>query len=146
VSPPLEVTCALIQRRGRILLAQRADSGLWELPGGKAEPGEELAACLEREIAEELGVRVRVTRGLGAAEGLTPDGRPLRLHAFACALGQGRPQPREHRELRWLSLEQALTLPLCPTDRRLLAGLAARAGAETKNPAARELDKQGGGW
>ncbi|MEW5914124.1 MAG: (deoxy)nucleoside triphosphate pyrophosphohydrolase [Thermodesulfobacteriota bacterium] len=128
---PLEVTCALIERRGRILLAQRADSGLWELPGGKAEPGEELAACLEREIAEELGVTVRVTRGLGATEGLTPDGRPLRLHAFACALGQDRPQAREHRALRWFRLAEALNLPLCPTDRRLLAGLAGPGGEKS---------------
>lgn len=135
MSRRLEVTCALIKRQGRILLAQRADSGLWELPGGKAEPGEDLAACLQREIAEELGVRVRVLSGLGATQGRTPEGRPLRLHAFVCRLEAGRPRAREHRRLSWLTLEQALELPLCPADRRLLAGLAVGRGEDRENSA-----------
>ncbi|HJS31134.1 MAG TPA: NUDIX hydrolase [Alphaproteobacteria bacterium] len=32
----------------------------WELPGGKLDPGEQPEACCKREIAEELGLDVRV--------------------------------------------------------------------------------------
>jgi len=32
----------------------------WELPGGKLDPGEQPEACCKREIAEELGLEVRV--------------------------------------------------------------------------------------
>jgi len=44
---------------GRIvlLLNEREE---WELPGGQIEPGETPPACLAREIAEELGLRVVV--------------------------------------------------------------------------------------
>jgi 8-oxo-dGTP diphosphatase len=122
---PLEVTCAVIFKQGRLLLAQRAGSGLWELPGGKAEPGEELAACLAREIAEELGSVAAVGPLLATQEGLTPDGRPMRLHAFACSLNQEEPQTLEHRALDWRPLEQAMALELCPTDRALLQRLKA---------------------
>jgi 8-oxo-dGTP diphosphatase len=51
---------ALIDRDGRVLLAQRPEgksmAGLWEFPGGKVEPGETPEAALIRELHEELGI------------------------------------------------------------------------------------------
>ena len=119
----LEVTCAVILRGGELLLAQRQGSGLWELPGGKAEPGEGLAACLAREITEELDAVVTVGPRLASQEGLTPNGQPLMLHAFACRLNGGEPRALEHRALAWLPPARALELELCPTDRVLLQRL-----------------------
>jgi ADP-ribose pyrophosphatase YjhB (NUDIX family) len=58
---------------GRLLLVQRANDpgrGLWSVPGGRVEPGEDDAAALVREMREETGLRVtpdelvgRVQRG-----------------------------------------------------------------------------------
>ncbi|MGB1758364.1 MAG: (deoxy)nucleoside triphosphate pyrophosphohydrolase, partial [Candidatus Puniceispirillaceae bacterium] len=51
---------ALIDRDGRVLLAQRPEgkpmAGLWEFPGGKIEPGETPETALIRELDEELGI------------------------------------------------------------------------------------------
>ena len=121
----LEVTCALIPRQGRLLWAQRAENGLWELPGGKAEPGETLPACLAREINEELGATVQVGSLLARQEGFTPQGAPMRLHAFACRLTQGEPRAREHLALAWLRPAEVEGLVLCPTDRDLWQSLQA---------------------
>jgi mutator protein MutT len=56
----LKVVAALIESDGRVLVCQRRRGDrfalLWEFPGGKVEPGEELSAALARELNEELGV------------------------------------------------------------------------------------------
>ena len=58
---------------GRLLVVQRANEpgrGLWSVPGGRVEPGEDDAAALVREMREETGLHVvpgplvgRVRRG-----------------------------------------------------------------------------------
>jgi len=56
---PNAASVALIDR-DKVLLIQRARApyfGLWTLPGGRLEPGEEAEACAVREIAEEVGLR-----------------------------------------------------------------------------------------
>ena len=58
----VHVAVAVIERRGRILIARRPDhahqGGLLEFPGGKVEPGEMVQAALVREIKEETGLVV----------------------------------------------------------------------------------------
>jgi 8-oxo-dGTP pyrophosphatase MutT (NUDIX family) len=41
---------------GRVLLARRADTGAWSLPGGIVDPGEQPADAAVREVFEETGV------------------------------------------------------------------------------------------
>ncbi|MGD9641364.1 MAG: (deoxy)nucleoside triphosphate pyrophosphohydrolase [Elusimicrobiales bacterium] len=58
-----QVTAAVIERDGRVLLAQRKNgalAGKWEFPGGKLEPGETPEACLRRELMEEFGVDTEI--------------------------------------------------------------------------------------
>lgn len=45
---------------GRVVLL-RNERDEWELPGGKLEPGEDPAACVRREIQEELSIDVEVS-------------------------------------------------------------------------------------
>ncbi len=52
-------------RRGRVLLARRADDGLWNVPGGWVTPGESVAAAALREFTEETGWGADVTGLLG---------------------------------------------------------------------------------
>ncbi len=86
----------------RLLLAQRSYppelAGLWELPGGKAEPGETTAAALERELREELGIDVVAGAGIGAAVPLRGD---LELRAYRAQWVRGEPTAIEHRAVAW---------------------------------------------
>ncbi len=44
---------------GRVLLVQEA-SGVWDLPGGRMEHGEDFHTALERECAEEMGIECTI--------------------------------------------------------------------------------------
>jgi 8-oxo-dGTP pyrophosphatase MutT (NUDIX family) len=65
---PLVAGCAAIiwdVAREKILLTRRSDNGRWCLPGGRMESGESAAEACAREVLEETGLRVRVTRLVG---------------------------------------------------------------------------------
>lgn len=117
---PLRVTCALIEDGGRVLCARRSASMAhplkWEFPGGKVEPGEDEAACLVREILEELAVRVEVLERLPDSPHTYPGGRPLVLIPFLCRIAAGVPEPLQHDELRWAAPEELPSLDWAEAD------------------------------
>ncbi len=49
----------------RILLIERTDNGLWSIPGGTMEPGEDITSCCIREVEEETGFKVNILRLIG---------------------------------------------------------------------------------
>lgn len=59
------VSAVIFDRRGALLLQQRADGGQWGLPGGSVEVGESVDAAVRREVLEETGLRVTVRRLVG---------------------------------------------------------------------------------
>ena len=50
---------------GKILLQKRSDLKIWGLPGGNAEPGEDLHTVVEREVFEETGLTVTNAKPFG---------------------------------------------------------------------------------
>ena len=58
----------LIDEDGRVLLARRAGDpgkGMWDLPGGFVEEGEDPLTTVRRELAEEAGVEIEPIEFLG---------------------------------------------------------------------------------
>lgn len=65
---------------GRIVLVRRRDNGLWGLPGGLVDWGEDIATTVRRELAEETGLEVvKISRLLGVYS--APDRDP-RIHSI----------------------------------------------------------------
>lgn len=120
------VVAAAIVRDGRVLAARRtrpsAEAGKWELPGGKAEPGESDERALVREIAEELGTNIRVLAPLGPH---VPLGVELVLHTYAAELISGDPEPAEHDRIAWLDASSLGSVDWLPADVELLPALTA---------------------
>ncbi len=118
--PHYTVTAAVIWRDGRVLIAQRPQKGLlggmWEFPGGKQQEGEDLPACLRREITEELGVEVAVGAPLGVYYHAYTHFR-VTLHAFECSLVKGEPQAIEVNDLRWALPAELTGYPMGKIDR-----------------------------
>ena len=62
---PKVAAAVLVEREGRVLLVRRVNEpfrGLWTLPAGFVNGGEDPARAAERECLEETGLSVRVTR------------------------------------------------------------------------------------
>ena len=75
--------------REKVLLTRRNDNGQWCLPGGQMEPGETAAECCEREVLEETGLRVRVSKLIGVYSSPNrlytyPDGNRWQIVAVCC--------------------------------------------------------------
>ncbi|GAA1480869.1 (deoxy)nucleoside triphosphate pyrophosphohydrolase [Gordonia sinesedis] len=104
-----------------LLLAQRDRpaelAGLWELPGGKVEPGEGTADALRRELAEELGVEVAVGDELAGRTAVSPTMTLVARHA---RIVRGVPEPHDHRALAWVDADRLRALAdagaLVPAD------------------------------
>jgi mutator protein MutT len=121
--PHYHVTAALIWNNGRVLIAKRPKGshleGCWEFPGGKQEQGESLGECLEREIWEELGLRVKTDRAL-----LTVDhdygSKAISLHVFNCSCLAGEPKALEGQEIRWVAPGDLFKFSFPPPDMKVL--------------------------
>lgn len=69
---------------GRLVLIKRRDTGLWGLPGGLVDWGEDVQQAAERELVEETGlVLVSVERLVGVYSGMLRDER---FHSICVAL------------------------------------------------------------
>jgi A/G-specific adenine glycosylase len=125
-TPHYTVTAAIIQQEGEILLAQRPKDGLlggmWEFPGGKVEPDEDLHTCLEREIHEELGVHIQVGDSFGVYEHAYTHFR-VTLHAYCCRIKNGVPQPLAAPQISWVRPEGLELLPMGKIDRQIASRL-----------------------
>lgn len=104
----LAVVAAAIVVRGRLLVvSKRVAPEVFQLPGGKPEPGEDPEETLLRELDEELGCRPAITRPLGVVEDVAAlEGGPMRMTVYNAELLPGQvPAPAaELAELRWLPL------------------------------------------
>lgn len=95
---------ALVVRDGRVLLARRAldpGAGMWDLPGGFLDEGEEPLVGLRREIAEETGLAIEPGPFLGAF--VEPyEGRFVLGLTWAVSAPAGEPAAEDDvAELRW---------------------------------------------
>ena len=134
---PVDVAVGVLVERlpdgseGRFLLTTRPPgkvyAGYWEFPGGKVEAGESVEAALQRELHEELGIRIG---------GATPWRVSLfdyphalvRLHFMKVHAWVGDFEMREGQTMSWQSLPVAVE-PLLPGTIPVLAWFAEERGA-----------------
>ncbi|MEW6353867.1 MAG: Nudix family hydrolase [Pseudomonadota bacterium] len=106
--PQHVVAAAIFNERAEVLLALRPahlhQGGLWEFPGGKVEPGEDVCGALARELDEELGIRVTRARPLIRVHHTYPD-KAVLLDVWRVEEFSGAPVAREGQRLEWVAPE-----------------------------------------
>ena len=126
----LDVGVALVWRDDQLLITRRTKgvhlAGMWEFPGGKCVPGESLAECAEREVAEELGITVTAERPRAVIQFIYPE-RHVRLHPFDCRYRSGEPQAIGCAEWRWVTRGELSQFEFPPADIGLVEELIAEA-------------------
>lgn len=117
--PSIRVACALIERNGLVLAAQRSERMRmplrWEFPGGKIEPGETAEAGLRRELVEELGIAIRIRRAIPPHTHRYPT-FTVTLYPFVCTVAAGEIVLAEHRRIIWLPPERLHELDWAEAD------------------------------
>ena len=115
----IHVTCAIIERDGLVLAAQRSAAMAmplkWEFPGGKIDGDESREECLRRELYEELGIKVKVGKSLPPSTHDYP-AFIVTLYPFICSIDSGEIVLFEHAAISWLSPEHLHALDWAEAD------------------------------
>jgi len=127
MSQPIQVVAAVIYNpQGQIFIAKRPlhkhQGGLWEFPGGKLEAGEPAKAALERELFEELGIKVTACMPLIQICHDYQD-QQVDLDVWQVTEFSGVAHGREGQQVRWVSLAEIHNYSFPDANKAILARL-----------------------
>lgn len=115
----IEVSAAIIEKDGKVLIAQRpgdkSQGYKWEFPGGKVESGETAEESLKREIKEELNIDIKVKALLGENIYEYPSGI-IKLIGFYSEWISGDLKMHEHKSLKWVTVDELKSYDFAPAD------------------------------
>ncbi len=109
----------LYDAAGQVLITERRCDGpfdgLWEFPGGKIDTSESPVEALNRELAEELGIEVTVSKPFMDLHHEYAD-YTVDLEFFLVTDWQGEPSGLEGQGLRWVEPSALDPEELLPAD------------------------------
>lgn len=115
----IKVVCGIIEKDGLIFIARRKEgkslAGFWEFPGGKVEETETEPEALERELFEELGMKVEVHELVGQNRHDYAEIK-INLIAYRCAFKEANYVLWDHDQYLWERKENLLTYNMAPAD------------------------------
>lgn len=117
---PILVTAAIIEKNSKYLITQRPKdkhNGLrWEFPGGKINFGEDPRECLEREIKEELGIKIKAEEIVEYSSHVYGEEKHIILIAFKCKFISGEIKKIEINDYAWVSLKDMKNYDITEAD------------------------------
>lgn len=111
---------AVVRHEGRLLMIRRADglargAGLWGLPGGVVEEGEEFKHTAVRELWEEVGLEGRFMKTMGSSLSHNGEYDLTWVEVEVDDITTLKANPKEVGEIRWVTPEEVAQLePLIP--------------------------------
>lgn len=119
MSEIINVTCAIILKDEKILVAQRSEKMKlplkWEFPGGKLEFNESEIDCIKREIKEEININIEVLQKL-SNNTHDYDTFKINLIPFFVEYISGEIKLAEHKDYKLLNRSELLNLDWAEAD------------------------------
>lgn len=103
----------IIDGDDRVLVLKRSDSdvhkaGIWEIPGGRLDLGENPFEGLKRETKEETGLDIEVFEPLAIKHFTREDNQVITMIVFLCKALKGKIKlSKEHTEYEWIDVRNA---------------------------------------
>ena len=120
---------------GEVLVTQRPANtpyaNYWEFPGGKVEPGETAAACVVRELREELGVEVAILGKSRVIEHVYEHAW-VRLRPYWCRIVTGSPPAVEVAAWRWVDTRELAKLAMPEGNKALVTAVRRKLALHTE--------------
>jgi 8-oxo-dGTP diphosphatase len=97
-----------ILKDNEVLLVKREENdvnspGVWEVPGGRIDPGENPIQALQREVKEETGLGICVGQPFAVESFVRDDGQQIVMIHFICEMEKGElALSHEHTEFEWV--------------------------------------------
>ena len=122
----IEVTCAIIMKGDKVLIAQRSEHMshplMWEFPGGKLKPAESPERCIKREINEELTAKIKVNQLLPSV--IYDYGfRKIKLIPFICSMETEQISLTQHNAYSWIQKHEVDHFELLEADLEVIKTL-----------------------
>ena len=115
----IEVACAIICMDEKFLVTQRSEKMAlplkWEFPGGKLHKNETAENCIEREIKEELNIKIKVVKRIRNSL-FNYGGFSINLIPFIAEYVSGDIFLLEHKQFKWLNDNELTTLDWAEAD------------------------------
>ena len=121
---PFVAVGGVLFHENRVLLVKRGKSpakGLWAIPGGKINPGEQMKDALKREFMEETGIEIKVGDVVYVFDAIDIPDFHYVIIDFAVEIISGKPRAGDDaEEVKWFKKEELREFPVAPATIKLL--------------------------
>jgi len=118
-----KVTAAIIEKDGKVLIAQRPKNDKlslkWEFPGGKVENDETPQECLVREIKEELNLSIKIS-GYFMKNVYYYETGGIELMSYFAEITDGELELNAHEAVEWVEKSKLKQFDFAPADIKIL--------------------------
>ncbi|AJT41323.1 NUDIX hydrolase [Psychromicrobium lacuslunae] len=109
---------AIFNQQGELLTVRKRGTAKFQLPGGKADPGETAEQAALREVSEEVGLELSIDQlsylGHWLGEAANQDADLVSAEVFLASGEHQATAQAEIAELRWIPLNTAANADLAP--------------------------------
>ena len=118
----MDVVAAVIKKNDQYLIVQRNKHkhlGLkWEFPGGKVDDGESFEEALQREIKEELNLKISIDKKI-AKQAYRDDKIDILLHYYECTPVTEEIVLYEHEDYKWVYSKEMVNYDFAEADKKI---------------------------